>query len=380
MAQGVHPNTWRGKNRDCKGEPATSGSLAVCTLKMAEFLVSLGANPHLPVPFFIKDLENGNFQRAAFLLRTAPPGPWNNHLASNNTKEIYNRPAQQWQRFLAKTEVNPSSLAVTDALSESFILLKMLENPEVQAYLQSPDNYYAQFTKKCKDLVNSDEIHITKELYERFDVFALPTQELQYVMGLPAPNAVKNLGQTMLMWSCIFGHRHIVEKLVTMGLPRKYINTQDIYGRTALMYALLYGNVDCALTLMHHRRFNADGSQLLDKDGNQVVTNHCGSGIYLLDAQDRSALFYTIYASLADDSILVTEPDGRDWEMSAFDYSLNRGALKIYDILKAKGVKFSPRARVSAMAIKMAAEFGKPLFLLKELGLFKQQQNVRQRP
>ena len=59
------------------------------------------------------------------------------------------------------------------------------------------------------------------------------------------------------------------------------------------------------------------------------------------------------------------EPDGREWEMTAFDYSLNRGALKIYDILKAKGVKFSPRARVGALAIKMAAEYGKPAIFIK---------------
>ena len=57
------------------------------------------------------------------------------------------------------------------------------------------------------------------------------------------------MGQTMLMWACRFGHHHIVEKLVTMGLPRKYINIQDIYGRTALMYALLYGNIDCAFNV-----------------------------------------------------------------------------------------------------------------------------------
>ena len=138
VAQGVQPNIWRGKNQDHKGglEP-TMGSLGECTLKMAEFLVSLGANPHDPGPFFMKHLARGDFQRAAFL-RTPPPGPLSIYFAVPNNKPIKKTSfSRHCECSLAKIEVNPPpALALTEKFSESFILLKILENVEVQVYLE----------------------------------------------------------------------------------------------------------------------------------------------------------------------------------------------------------------------------------------------------
>ena len=53
------------------------------------------------------------------------------------------------------------------------------------------------------------------------------------------------------MHACIIGIVKVVKDLMKLGLPRKYMNEQDSKGRTALMLALMFGNFDCALALIH---------------------------------------------------------------------------------------------------------------------------------
>ena len=156
---------------------------------------------------------------------------------------------------------------------------------------------------------------------------------------------------------------------------------QDCYGRTALMYALLYGNVDCALILLQHKRFyeidsgkevqlEPSGSFTLQEGGTkrklrrddvrEEVTDHCGQGIHLLDGQQRSALFYAVCAGLADDSVLT--PDGQR-EISTIDYSIEFGALKVFKLLTSRKVKFSPYPHVITQLLRIATGFGCPQVL-----------------
>ena len=54
------------------------------------------------------------------------------------------------------------------------------------------------------------------------------------------------------------------------------------------MYALIYGNLDCAFSLMRNKRMNTQNEE--------VFVNHCGEGINLVDENNKNALFYAIQA------------------------------------------------------------------------------------
>ena len=250
-------------------------------------------------------------------------------------------------------------LAKYEKKIECAILWDIIATDDVNQYLKSPAAACQKFIDACKKLCDSEEISIkTPGVYKKFEDFAKCIDH--------------GLRQTILMWACIFGHNYIVERLVAAGLPRKYINAQDGYGRTALMYALLYGNTDCALTLMNHMRyvtnegnpvtkddqgaFVGDGKTVAASDVTQQITNHCSDGIYLLDAQERNAFSYVFWAASVDDTILV---DKGEREMSAIDYSLQFGSLKVYDLLR-KVKKFSPSARETIHILRIAAGLESP--------------------
>jgi ankyrin repeat protein len=98
--------------------------------------------------------------------------------------------------------------------------------------------------------------------------------------------------QTILIWASMFGHSAIVNHILTSLIPEhtsihdrdfrmknpkidralKFINAQDILGRTALMYAILYGYGTVA----------------------QALIPCCGSGINLKDQMGKTALTYAI--------------------------------------------------------------------------------------
>jgi uncharacterized protein len=90
--------------------------------------------------------------------------------------------------------------------------------------------------------------------------------------------------QTVLMWAAMFGHNDAVKKILTTLVPLlllgvdkevrannpkldraiRYINAQDVRGRTALMYAIVYGYNDIAQTLIP---YCGSSINLKDKDG-----------------------------------------------------------------------------------------------------------------
>jgi ankyrin repeat protein len=131
--------------------------------------------------------------------------------------------------------------------------------------------------------------------------------------------------QTVLMWAAMFGHNDAVKKILSTLVPIKkkqplplvadkavranntlldravrYINAQDVRGRTALMYAIVYGYSDIAQTLIPY----------------------CGSSINIKDENGYSAL----------------------------DYAARRGSIQLIKMLLSKG------ARITTPAIKEAAE------------------------
>ena len=55
---------------------------------------------------------------------------------------------------------------------------------------------------------------------------------------------------TVLMLAAMFGDKQGVEKILAQDVPLWYLNAQDKYERTALMYAILYKHTDIALLLI----------------------------------------------------------------------------------------------------------------------------------
>ena len=341
---------------------------------MLELLISLGAKPS--DHHFRSGLTEGDFQKAAVCLRAFP------HI----TNQTWNELRAIIHAEISNCELNDllslpdeKKLAAQTRFTECYLLLNLISAQPVQSFLEQPDGCCAKFIADCRVLCGADTIAITPQLLEQFKKLAIP--ECSTVSS-------PRLQQTMLMWACIFGHQKIVEMLVTAGLPQEYINAQDCFGRTALMYALLYGNVNCALTLMHHRRYHPsgtpmlvtstgkpviahgdgtltveDGTPVLAQDVHNLISDHCGQGVQLLDSKQRSALWFALYAGLADDTIIVGEgTKGR--EISTIDYSTEFGAILAFNLLLSRKVAFSRFSHVTAQALKTAAGLECPQVLL----------------
>lgn len=272
-------------------------------------------------------LARGHYHLAAFLLGKlsklqTPPVPavpnqlptWAKNLDTKVTAE-------------AKQKMHP----------ECLWLMKLLAQPALHRYLENPegccDNFLEQYATFIKNFMVAES--------ERGKQWELCYSEFQQIAMINE--------QTLLIWACIFGHKSIVEKLVTAGLPRKYINKQDTLGRTALMYALLYGNIDCALTLIYHER--------IDDTGLRTHSDHCGLyGINLRDREGRTALFYAALACKFDAPVKV-DIKGEKTQLSLFDSSRSCGAQKIVDRLVALGGKMQSQDTI-ALALKIVAEDG----------------------
>ncbi len=91
--------------------------------------------------------------------------------------------------------------------------------------------------------------------------------------------------QTALHRCCIRGYTLGVLSLTTM--PQWYINAQDQWGKTALMYAIVCGRDDCVKALIYLRNKTQPGTFI----------NTCGSGINLKDKEGNTALFYALLKS-----------------------------------------------------------------------------------
>jgi ankyrin repeat protein len=127
---------------------------------------------------------------------------------------------------------------------EGTLLLDILKDSAVQTYLKE----YGDHRSTPKDALQ--EWLKTKGNYER--------------------NESK---QTMLMWASVFGHSDALKIMLNSDdLPQWYINAQDTYGNTALIYAIHYGHFDIA----------------------QMLIPYCKSGINLKDAEGKTALFHAV--------------------------------------------------------------------------------------
>lgn len=289
------------------------------TKSMVRFLVDSGASIcSKTIEICARAIGRGDFQLAAHLFQKMP-----------SSKLLINPSSTMADKDISLNK-RADSLALMDC-TECWNLFKIIteQRRDVSSYCAFPQMFV---DKHCKILA---------------DFYQSSAQELQASEHYKkcAQKAVHPVTkQTLLMWACIFGDCKTVERLVTMGLPRKYINKQDIFGRTALMYALLYGNIDCALTLIHHKQ----------KTGEGEYVNHCGSGINLTDMYHRTALFYSVYAARVDEPIEVIK-DEEKVKLSKTQYSREYGARKVIGILHDLGAKFALRGEDIALAIKIAA-------------------------
>ncbi len=291
---------------------------------------------------FMDALKAGHFQIAALVLRVKPPTE--ECLKSLRAENIYVQAQLKngSADLLLGKELESKVSHKLDCV-ESLRLLTLLEDERLQKFLSDPQKYLDEFilyyaffsVNPCHGAMS-----LLKESEKRQQVWS------KYYEAF-IQNARSQYKQTLLMWACIFGHKDIVEKLVTLGLPRKYINEKDCYGKTALMYALLYGNVDCALTLICHER--------VDVDGQKIVTNHCGKGINVADTFGRTALFYAVYGARMDHPLSLKI--GNSVKESLIAYSQQAGAIRIIDVLCRAGAKIFPLKNF-ALACRILVEDG----------------------
>ncbi len=195
---------------------------------------------------------------------------------------------------------------------ELLFLIKLLDTGELQSYLIEKEQLCADYLKTYKE-------------------------------GKRTRNL---LLQTPLMLACIFGHAKVVRQFIESDMPQWFINAQDIYGRTALHYAILYGHTECVQILLKWYMQDSERIAELYKDDLEAQKKALAlSGINLSDTQGNTALFYAV----------------------------TKGNLNlINDLLKANA-RLSTDKRKAALALKIAAAQGRSdiviriLFKLKDL-------------
>ena len=113
------------------------------------------------------------------------------------------------------------------------------------------------------------------------------------------------LHHTLLIWASILDHKEVVEELLKGNLPLWYLNAQDDCGRTALMYAIIFGNEDVAKLLIQAYEGKAKHIyENLQKEGNPVkkvqLQQELGRvqrAINICDKYGKSALAYGVEKS-----------------------------------------------------------------------------------
>ena len=68
--------------------------------------------------------------------------------------------------------------------------------------------------------------------------------------------------QTVLMWASMLGHKEALEELLKAYLPLWYLNAQDEDGRTALIYAIIYGHTGIVQLLVQAYEKNVEHAYL----------------------------------------------------------------------------------------------------------------------
>ena len=283
---------------------------------------------------FSSAFEKGLFDVAATIARYLPAHHRQRVIA------VYKNRNALYLSCRIGTRSEPIAINETIKRTESFLLAQLLDQPAVRAYLERPQQLAQREAQRYARLSRDD--------------IALSPGNTQW---------------TCLMLACIFGQYDIVSSLTTMGLPAAYYNARDAYGRTALMYALLYGNLDCALALIKSPH-DAFGNVVLedsqDTRKHTTFVNLCGAGIHLQDELNelpRNALFYAIFAAQYDELRTITELDQTRSrvKISKEEYSARFGANQVIDLLLRLGATFE----VPCLALKLAAEIKDSLILQK---------------
>ena len=107
---------------------------------------------------------------------------------------------------------------------------------------------------------------------------------------------------TVLMWACMLGHKEAVEELLKVDLPLWYLNAQDKYGRTALMYVLIYGHFNIVQLLAQtYERKIEDARTLLEQEADSTKRTYfvqelekAKRAINICDKEGKSALAYAL--------------------------------------------------------------------------------------
>jgi len=112
------------------------------------------------------------------------------------------------------------------------------------------------------------------------------------------------------------------------------------------MYAVVYGNFECAALLI--RQFSHR------ENGKEVYINHCEiSGLNLYDNYGKNALYYAVFSSMFDREIELIEKR-RVKKIYRDQRSLREESLFIFNLLREAGARFGS-AWLYAQALELAA-------------------------
>ncbi len=231
LSHGAHVNKRNAHN-------ISSLTRAVAVLGLESFAILIGASPNVP------DLIN-------------------------NDADIQNKIHSRLDSYLEESRINGSDYKEA---------LKRLKLEEIALLLRIVKKSFPGYVKK--------------DYFENKDAYCTEYIKVYKEQGKCTRNG---LLQTPLIWACMFGHAHIVQQFIESEMPRWFINAQDVYGRTALHYAILYGHTECVQTLLKWYTQEVERINEVYKDNPEALKKALDClGINLTDSQGNTALFYAI--------------------------------------------------------------------------------------
>ena len=185
------------------------------------------------------------------------------------------------------TEQIKALIASVSAIDECKFIVNLYLRRETQSYIAHPQEYARQHR----------ECYLEERKYSR------DCKHSPYLYLLNGDVDHNNrTHQTVLIWASICGHTEAVKELLKADLPLWYLNAQDKYGRTALMYALIYGHIDVAqLLIQAYERKSKQAYEALEKEANTAKKEQLEQelkkvkrAINITDAQGNSAFSYAL--------------------------------------------------------------------------------------